>query len=299
MVVKLKINHIFYPILHKNSLFHDDEIAYNPNEKYTPGSAKYRSEDTLAQISTNMPLGERKGHLCLSVCISKFVWLGRNNTEKGAYWKKQVKTTISNGVFQREPDGGHIFLTDFMGLQNQVGKKLMDDGKGIGVLDNEAYYSGNEFDMELKFKWNYTETQLEGWWADTHHYWNISRSNGSYYFAGSKDKPAEEPLPCSIPTDCGSNYDCIETGENPDFGYTNFDNFYWAFLTSFRLIALDAWSRLYMFTLHTSGKAYVGFYILVVFLGSYYLINLILAVVYMAYKSVDNLLVKISLLEKV
>ena len=57
-----------------------------------------------------------------------------------------------------------------------------------------------------------------------------------------------------------------------------------AFLTSFRLVALDAWNRLYYLTLHTSGKGYVLFYIFLVFLGSYYLINLILAVVYMAYE---------------
>ena len=41
---------------------------------------------------------------------------------------------------------------------------------------------------------------------------------------------------------------------NPDYGYTSFDNFYMAFLTSFRLVALDAWNRLYYLTLHTSGK---------------------------------------------
>ena len=41
-----------------------------------------------------------------------------------------------------------------------------------------------------------------------------------------------------------------------DYGYTSFDNFYMAFLTSFRLVALDAWNRLYYLTLHTSGKGH-------------------------------------------
>ena len=80
------------------------------------------------------------------------------------------------------------------------------------------------------------------------------------------------------------SYVCKETLKNPDYGYTSFDNFHMAFLTSFRLVALDAWNRLYYLTLHTSGKGYVFFYIGLVFLGSYYLINLILAVVYMAYE---------------
>ena len=69
---------------------------------------------------------------------------------------------------------------------------------------------------------------------------------------------------------------CEETIRNPDYGYTSFDNFHMAFLTSFRLVALDAWNRLYYLTLHTSGKGYVFFYIGLVFLGAYYLINLIL-----------------------
>ena len=81
-----------------------------------------------------------------------------------------------------------------------------------------------------------------------------------------------------------NTYICEETKRNPDYGYTSFDNFHMAFLTSFRLVALDAWNRLYYLTLHTSGKGYVFFYIGLVFLGSYYLINLILAVVYMAYE---------------
>jgi len=37
-------------------------------------------------------------------------------------------------------------------------------------------------------------------------------------------------------------------------------------------------------TLHTVGRAYALFYVVVVLLGSYYLINLILAVVYMSYE---------------
>uniref|UniRef100_H2ZPT9 Sodium channel protein n=1 Tax=Ciona savignyi TaxID=51511 RepID=H2ZPT9_CIOSA len=83
---------------------------------------------------------------------------------------------------------------------------------------------------------------------------------------------------------CPLGYTCNEAGDNPDFGYTSFDHFFLAFLTSFRLVALDSWSRLYYLTLHTIGKTYAIFYILVVLLGSYYLVNLILAVVYMAYE---------------
>ena len=147
------------------------------------------------------------------------------------------------------------------------------------------------------------------------HYLMTRRENTIFYHENSVEIPKEEPFLCSNTQACDdfqdvklrlclknvsiidketecrdkfakdrASYKCKETKSNPDYGYTSFDNFYMAFLTSFRLVALDAWNRLYYLTLHTSGKGYVLFYIFLVFLGSYYLINLILAVVYMAYE---------------
>nr|XP_048693475.1 sodium channel protein type 5 subunit alpha-like isoform X1 [Caretta caretta] len=46
----------------------------------------------------------------------------------------------------------------------------------------------------------------------------------------------------------------------------------------------DYWERLYQQTLRSAGKIYMLFFMLVIFLGSFYLINLILAVVAMAYE---------------
>ncbi|XP_065438772.1 sodium channel protein type 5 subunit alpha-like isoform X5 [Chrysemys picta bellii] len=46
----------------------------------------------------------------------------------------------------------------------------------------------------------------------------------------------------------------------------------------------DCWERLYQQTLRSAGKIYMLFFMLVIFLGSFYLINLILAVVAMAYE---------------
>ena len=36
---------------------------------------------------------------------------------------------------------------------------------------------------------------------------------------------------------------CVQTGENPDYSYTSFDNFEFSFLNAFRLVTLDAWNR--------------------------------------------------------
>ncbi|KAM9287884.1 sodium channel protein type 5 subunit alpha-like [Cariama cristata] len=99
---------------------------------------------------------------------------------------------------------------------------------------------------------------------------------------------SSEILLCGFSSDpdkeCPENYSCKKIGKNPDFGYTSFDHFGWAFLSLFRLMTQDYWERLYRQTIRTSGKSYVLFFLGVIFLCSFYLFNLILAVVTMAYE---------------
>ncbi|XP_063174345.1 sodium channel protein type 3 subunit alpha isoform X22 [Candoia aspera] len=83
---------------------------------------------------------------------------------------------------------------------------------------------------------------------------------------------------------CPEGYVCVKGGRNPNYGYTSFDTFSWAFLSLFRLMTQDYWENLYQLTLRAAGKTYMIFFVLVIFLGSFYLINLILAVVAMAYE---------------
>uniref|UniRef100_A0A8C6J0X2 Sodium channel protein n=1 Tax=Melopsittacus undulatus TaxID=13146 RepID=A0A8C6J0X2_MELUD len=90
--------------------------------------------------------------------------------------------------------------------------------------------------------------------------------------------------------ECPQNYICRKIGKNPDFGYTSFDHFGWAFLSLFRLMTQDYWERLYRQTIRTSGKSYVLFFMAVIFLCSFYLFNLILAVVTLAYKEQNKAL---------
>ncbi|XP_076822135.1 sodium channel protein type 4 subunit alpha B-like [Clavelina lepadiformis] len=83
---------------------------------------------------------------------------------------------------------------------------------------------------------------------------------------------------------CWDGYSCYEGGINPNFGYTSYDTFYWAFLSLFRLMAQDYWENLYQLTIRSNGQLYLIFFMVVIFLGSFYLVNLILAVVAMAYE---------------
>ncbi|NWR70510.1 SCN5A protein, partial [Centropus unirufus] len=97
----------------------------------------------------------------------------------------------------------------------------------------------------------------------------------------------DDVLLCGNSSDAGTcpeGYKCFKAGENPDHGYTSFDTFGWAFLSLFRLMTQDCWERLYQQTLRSAGKIYMLFFMLVIFLGSFYLVNLILAVVAMAYE---------------
>uniref|UniRef100_A0A3Q4MST9 Sodium channel protein n=1 Tax=Neolamprologus brichardi TaxID=32507 RepID=A0A3Q4MST9_NEOBR len=122
-------------------------------------------------------------------------------------------------------------------------------------------------------------------------FWPIN-TNESYLANGSKANfyflPGQlDALLCGNSSDsgrCPEGYTCMKAGRNPNYGYTSFDSFGWAFLALFRLMTQDFWENLYMLTLRAAGKTYMLFFVLVIFVGSFYLVNLILAVVAMAYE---------------
>nr|XP_057937813.1 sodium channel, voltage-gated, type I-like, alpha isoform X1 [Doryrhamphus excisus] len=119
--------------------------------------------------------------------------------------------------------------------------------------------------------------------------YSLDRRN-HYYLPDKRD-----PLLCGNGSEagqCPEGFSCIKVGKNPDYDYTSFDSFGWAFLSLFRLMTQDYWENLYQQTLRASGKPYMVFFVLVIFLGSFYLINLILAVVAMAYEEQSQATIK-------
>ncbi|KAG5346938.1 SCN60 protein, partial [Acromyrmex charruanus] len=98
----------------------------------------------------------------------------------------------------------------------------------------------------------------------------------------------EEPIICGNVTGarhCNESYTCLCVGPNPNHGYTNFDNFLWSMLTTFQLITLDYWEDVYnKVVLSACGPISVTFFTVVVFFGSFYLLNLMLAVVALSYE---------------
>ena len=85
------------------------------------------------------------------------------------------------------------------------------------------------------------------------------------------------------------NHTCIAGfGKSPDYDYTSFDSFNWALLAAFRLMTQDAWEQLYQQVLRATGSAHIIFFIAAIFLGSIYLVNLILAIVAMSYDELSK-----------
>ncbi|XP_041432758.1 sodium channel protein type 4 subunit alpha [Xenopus laevis] len=125
---------------------------------------------------------------------------------------------------------------------------------------------------------NSTEV-FDNYTIDWHAYLN---DEANFYFLDG----ANDALLCGNSSDagkCPESYTCMKTGRNPNYGYTSYDSFNWAFLSLFRLMTQDYWENLFQLTLRAAGKTYMVFFVLIIFLGSFYLINLILAVVAMAY----------------
>ncbi|XP_052349789.1 sodium channel protein type 2 subunit alpha-like isoform X1 [Oncorhynchus keta] len=156
-----------------------------------------------------------------------------------------------------------VGLQLFMG--NLRNKCLRIPLNSTNLFDDSVDFNGTDLNKTSSFNWTYYTNDPKNY----------------YYLPGKKDA-----LLCGNGSGaglCPEGFWCIKAGRNPDYGYTSFDTFSWAFLSLFRLMTQDYWENLYQQTLRAAGKPYMIFFVLVIFLGSFYLINLILAVVAMAY----------------
>ncbi|XP_035791465.1 sodium channel protein para-like isoform X4 [Anopheles albimanus] len=118
--------------------------------------------------------------------------------------------------------------------------------------------------------------------------WELFNSNETnWFFSESGDIPL-----CGNSSgagQCDEGYICLQGyGKNPNYGYTSFDTFGWAFLSAFRLMTQDYWENLYQLVLRSAGPWHMLFFIVIIFLGSFYLVNLILAIVAMSYDELQK-----------
>ncbi|XP_069490146.1 sodium channel protein type 4 subunit alpha-like isoform X2 [Ambystoma mexicanum] len=147
---------------------------------------------------------------------------------------------------------------------------------------NNTMSEGEMFGFDNSTTFNttmYNTTEITNSTFDWDEY--IHNTDNFYFLDGALDA-----LLCGNSSDagkCPEGYMCMKAGRNPNYGYTSYDSFSWAFLALFRLMTQDYWENLFQLTLRAAGKTYMIFFVLIIFLGSFYLINLILAVVAMAY----------------
>ena len=78
---------------------------------------------------------------------------------------------------------------------------------------------------------------------------------------------------------CESGYECVNTRSNPNYGFTNFDHFGYAVLAVFQCLTLEGWVDIMYIVQDVSSDLGCLYFILLVVLGSYFVLNLALAVI--------------------
>jgi hypothetical protein len=78
--------------------------------------------------------------------------------------------------------------------------------------------------------------------------------------------------------------------EKPDFGFSNFDNIFYGALTVFTSITLEGWVNVMYNLQDTFGRDYVviPYFIFLILFGSYFLVNLALAVIWQEYDNTSK-----------
>ena len=200
-----------------------------------------------------------------------------------------LKTIVSAIVYSVKNLRDVIILTIFalavfalLGLQVYMGVLSQKCVKDYPTDPEELQLWGNLSDET----WDFFMHNDSNWWVDM---------DGNYGMCGNATGAGK----------CPAGYTCRDGfGPNPNYGYTSFDSFVTAYLCAFRLMTQDYWENLYQvspstqsvtislgdfqITLMTAGPMHILFFIFNIFLGSFYLINLILAIVAMSYDELQR-----------
>ena len=104
----------------------------------------------------------------------------------------------------------------------------------------------------------------------------------------------DETRPCS-PSDkllwpghvCGTDEACLPYA-NPNFGITSFDNIFWAWLTIFQCVTLEGWTPIMYNTMDATTGYSLIYFILMIGLGAFFLVNLAVGIVTEVYDGVNE-----------
>ena len=87
----------------------------------------------------------------------------------------------------------------------------------------------------------------------------------------------------------GANATCVVTDENPNSGVTSFDNIGLAFLSIFQCATLEGWSNIMHAIRDTTGAASQVYFVVLVFVGSLFLLNVFIAIIVVNYSQERHL----------
>ena len=85
---------------------------------------------------------------------------------------------------------------------------------------------------------------------------------------------------------------------NPNFGYTNFDNFLYSFLQMFQCVTLEGWTKIMQYVQESFSFYVFPYFFAIVLIGANFLMNLTLAVLKLKYKHMKEVKEKILIKEK-
>jgi hypothetical protein len=83
---------------------------------------------------------------------------------------------------------------------------------------------------------------------------------------------------------CPSGFTCLPRAEDPQWGWVSFDNIGLAFLTIYNVISMSNWAPLSYQLMDTTGGLSVIFFVTIILFGTFFSINIVLAVVVASYE---------------
>ncbi|XP_030580720.1 sodium channel protein type 4 subunit alpha B-like [Archocentrus centrarchus] len=112
------------------------------------------------------------------------------------------------------------------------------------VLMLPPLHSNHTADINLNASFHINDTHNNNTGSSVFDFYEyINNPENHYYLPGHLDA-----LLCGNSSDagvCPDGYICMKAGRNPNYGYTSYDTFGWAFLALFRLMTQDFWENLF------------------------------------------------------
>lgn len=99
------------------------------------------------------------------------------------------------------------------------------------------------------------------------------------YFCGYKHCPGDNYFADGTLDANKSQYFCGKTNQNPFYGVTSFDHVFSALLIILQTVTLEGWTSVMQILEQTMSPFAVLFFIPIVFIGAFFLLNLTLAVI--------------------